>query len=254
MNVYMDRTMPTNLDHKILTGFTQETQSYLPTIRAGIESFLHETHQSEALEAAYQHVHAIKGAAELLELVVLSQMTSYLEEMIGEIVSQSGQVEPPRGACLRHAIDQLEQYLTYWLSDEGGAQVCVSEVAKAFRSFRGLPAAGDQEAVAEVCSAPQVLAEPTVATQVAGSAEASVPVPQDHAAATRQDEISSELIDGFFLEAEEHLNVVGCLLPGPGKARPCPAGAAQYPYLQGRCRRRGLPLCVAVGPLHGRSA
>ena len=83
MNVYMDRTMPTKLDHKMLTGFTQEAQSYLPTIRAGLESFLHEAHQNEALEAAYQHVHAIKGAAEMLELIVLSQVTSYIQEMLG---------------------------------------------------------------------------------------------------------------------------------------------------------------------------
>ena len=76
MNVYMDRTMPTNLDHKMLTGFTQEAQSYLPKIRAGIESFLHEAHQNEALEAAYQHVHTIKGASEMLELVVLSQASN----------------------------------------------------------------------------------------------------------------------------------------------------------------------------------
>jgi chemotaxis protein histidine kinase CheA len=90
MNVYMDRTMPTKLDHKMLTGFTQEAQSYLPTIRAGLESFLHEAHQNEALEAAYQHVHAIKGAAEMLELVVLSQVTSYIQEMLGEIVANQG--------------------------------------------------------------------------------------------------------------------------------------------------------------------
>src|SRR5262245_43047662 len=207
----MDRTMPTKLDHKMLTGFTQEAQSYLPTIRAGLESFLHEAHQNEALEAAYQHVHAIKGAAEMLELVVLSQMASYIQEMIGEIVSQPGQVEPTHGACLHHAINQLEQYLTHWLSDESRAQVCVNETVKAFRRFKGLSAAGDQAAVAEVCSTPPGLAAPTVSANVALSAEPSVPVLQDQA---RQDEVSGELIDGFFLEAEEHLNVVGRLLPG----------------------------------------
>jgi len=214
MNVYMDRIMPTKLDHKMLTGFTQEAQSYLATIRVGIESFLHEAHQNKALEAAYQHVHAIKGAAEMLELVVLSQMTSYLKEMIGEIVSQPKQVEPTRGTCLRHAIDQLEQYLAHWLSDESRAQLCVSEIVKAFRSFKGLSAAGDQTAVAEVGSTPQVLVEPTASANVALSAQASAPVLQDHAAATRLDEVSNELIDGFFLEAEEHLNVIGRLLPG----------------------------------------
>jgi hypothetical protein len=46
----MDRTMPTNLDHKMLTGFTQEAQSCLPTIRAGIESFLHEAQGAALLE------------------------------------------------------------------------------------------------------------------------------------------------------------------------------------------------------------
>src|SRR5262245_13238314 len=157
----MDRTMPTNLDHKMLTGFTQEAQSCLPTIRAGIESFLHEARQNEDLEAAYQHVHAIKGAAEMLELDTISQLTSNIQEMIGEIVSQPEQVEPTRSACLCHAIDQLEQYLTHWLSDESRAQVCVSEVVEAFRSFKGLSAAGDQTVVTEVCSTPQVLAAPT---------------------------------------------------------------------------------------------
>jgi chemotaxis protein histidine kinase CheA len=168
--------MPTNHDHKMLTGFTQEAQSCLPTIRAGIESFLHEAHQNEALEAAYQHVHAIKGAAEMLELVSLSQMASYIQEMIGEIVSQPRQVEPTRGACLRHAIDQLEQYLTHWLSDESHAQVCVSEVVEAFHSFKGLSAAGDHAVVSEVCSAPQMLAAPTASDNVGLSAEASDPV------------------------------------------------------------------------------
>ena len=127
MNVYMDRTMPTKLDHKMLTGFTQEAQSYLPTIRAGIESFLHEAHQNEALEAAYQHVHAIKGAAEMLELVTLSQIASYIQEMIGEIVSQPRPVEPTRSACLRHVINQLEQYLTHWLSDQQFPEACKSQ-------------------------------------------------------------------------------------------------------------------------------
>ena len=101
MNVYMDRTMPTNLDHKILTGFTQEAQSYLPKIREGIESFLHDTQQNAALEAACQHVHAIKGASEMLELLVLSQVTSYIQEMLGKMVVVPGQVEPHTRTCLR---------------------------------------------------------------------------------------------------------------------------------------------------------
>src|SRR5262249_8174713 len=180
MNMYMDRTMPTNLDRKMLTGFTQEAQSCLPKIRAGIESFLHEAHQNEALEAAYQHVRTIKGASEMLELAVLSQVSSYIQEMLGEVVSQPSQVEPARGACLRHVIHQFEQYLEHWLSDESRAQGCVSEIVKAFRDFKGLSAAGDRTAVAEVCRTPHVLAGPTASANDALSTETSVPVLQDN--------------------------------------------------------------------------
>src|SRR5262245_51271679 len=243
----MDRTMPTKLDHKMLTGFTQEAQSYLPTIRAGLENFLHETHQNEALEAAYQHVQAIKGAAEMLELVVLSQVTSYIQEMLGEIVSQPRQVESTRSTCLRHAINHLEQYLAHWLSDESRVQVCVIEIVKAFHSLKDLSAAGDQAAVAEVCSAPQVLAEPTASANLALSAETSAPVLQDHAAAARLDELSSELIDGFFLEAEEHLNVVGRLLPGLSHA------PAEHDHLQ-QVRRSIHTFKGAAGVVGFRSA
>src|SRR5262245_10519466 len=105
MKGYMERTMQTNLDHKILTGFTQEAQSSLPKIREDIESFLHDAQQSAALEAACQDVHVIKGASEMLELAVLSHVTSYIQEMLGEMVTGPGQVEPTRGACLRHAVN-----------------------------------------------------------------------------------------------------------------------------------------------------
>src|SRR5262245_37929390 len=150
MKVLMDRTMPTNLDHKILTGFTQEVQSSLPKIRESIESFLHDAQQNAALEAACQDVHVIKGASEMLELAVLSQVTAYIQEMLGEMVAGPGPVEPTRGACLRHAVNQLEQYLAHWLSDESRTRVCISEIIKAYRRFKGLPAAGDLMAVAEL--------------------------------------------------------------------------------------------------------
>ena len=181
--------MPTNLDHKILTGFTQEAQSNLPKIREGIESFLHDTQQQAALEAVCQHVHVIQGASEMLELACLSQVTSYIQEMLGEMVVVPGQVEPAHAACLRHAVNQLEQYLAHWLSDEGRAWVCMSEIIKAFRRFKGLPATGDLAAVAALCTEPRVLAEPAASANVALSAEASAPLPQNAGATAREDEV-----------------------------------------------------------------
>src|SRR5262245_56773479 len=130
------------------------------------------------------------------------------------MVTGPGQVEATRGACLRHAVNQLEQDLAQWLSDEGRAWVCMSEIIKAFRRFKGLPATGDLTTVAELCTEPRVLAEPAASANVVLSAEASAPLHQNAGAAARQDEVLSELIDGFLLEAEDHLNTVGRLLPG----------------------------------------
>jgi chemosensory pili system protein ChpA (sensor histidine kinase/response regulator) len=208
--------MPANLDHKILTGFTQEAQSYLPKIREGLESFLHDTQQKAALEAACQHVHVIQGASEMLELAGLSRVTSYIQEMLGEMVVVPGQVEPTHEACLRQAVDQLEQYLVHWIADESRARVCMSEIVKAFRRLKGLPATGDLAAVAELCAAPRVLDGSAASASIVPSAEVSATLPQHEGVAPRQDEVSSELIDGFLLEAEDHLNTVGRLLPGLG--------------------------------------
>ena len=61
----------------------------------------------------------------------------------------------------------------------------------------GLPATGDLAAVAELCTAPQVLAGSAASANIALSAEASATLPQHAGTATRQDEVSSELIDGF---------------------------------------------------------
>jgi chemosensory pili system protein ChpA (sensor histidine kinase/response regulator) len=194
----------------MLTGFAQEARSYLPHIRAGIESFLHDAHEPAVLEDAYQHVHWLKGAAEMLELAVLSQMTSAIEEMVGEVATGSSPLEPIRAACLQQAVHQLEDYLEHWLSDDSRAQVCALEIDAAFRRFQGLASPDDQAASADTSTVPDALATPTASEPVSPRATTSAPGPQD--------EVSSELIEGFFLEAEDHLNTVGGLLPTVGYA------------------------------------
>ena len=54
----------------------------------------------------------------------------------------------------------------------------MSEIVKAFRRFKGLPATGDLAAVAELCAAPQVLAGTAASANSALSASASATLPQ----------------------------------------------------------------------------
>ena len=64
-------------------------------------------------------------------------------------------------------------------------------------SLQGAPATGDLAAVAELCAAPQGAGRNCASANSALSASASATLPQHEGTATRQDEVSSELIDGF---------------------------------------------------------
>jgi purine-binding chemotaxis protein CheW len=142
--------MTTTLDKKMLDGFTREVHSYLPQVRASIDSLQTNTPQGEVLEEAVQYVHTIKGAAAMLGLSALSHMTSYIEETLAETVTGKGQWDAACNIWLHYALDKLEQYLESLLVDDGGHQAIVTDVVQAFRRFKSLPAADDAVVVAAI--------------------------------------------------------------------------------------------------------
>src|SRR5215470_17134639 len=139
--------MTKNLDTKILSGFTREVHSYLPQIRASIDSLSTDAPQGARLEEAVRYVHAIKGAAAMLGLSALGCMTSYVEETLTEIVTGQGQQDAACSVWLHYAIGKLEQYLESLLVDDGSDQAIVTDVVQAFRRFKSLPASDDAAAV-----------------------------------------------------------------------------------------------------------
>jgi len=139
--------MTKNLDKKMLNGFTREVHSYLPQIRASIDTIHTDASHGEVLEEAVRCVHIIKGAAAILGLSALCHMTSYIEETLTEIVTGQGQRDAACGVWLHYAIDKLDQYLESLLVDDGCPQAIVTDVVQAFRRFKSLPAADDAAAV-----------------------------------------------------------------------------------------------------------
>ena len=139
--------MTKNLDTKILSGFTREVHSYLPQIRASIDSIHTDAPQGAGLEEVVRYVHTIKGAAAMLGLSALSHMTSYIEETLTEIVTGQGQRDAACSVWLHYTIGKLEQYLESLLVDDGGNQGIVADVVQAFRRFKSLPASDDAAAV-----------------------------------------------------------------------------------------------------------
>jgi chemotaxis protein histidine kinase CheA len=141
--------MPINIDHKRLRGFMQEAGSSLSKIREGIESFLRDPKQQEALEDAYQCMQSIKDASEMLGLQVLSDLTLRLEEIVEDIATAPIPLHETRSPWLRRAVDQFEGYL---------ASACLTMGKPRSRDrdgtglpgFKELPESGDKAAVQEI--------------------------------------------------------------------------------------------------------
>ena len=211
--------MPTNIDPKMLHGFAQEAESSLSKMREGIESFLRDPNQHEALEDAYQCMQSIKDASEMLGLQVLSDLTLRLEEIVEDIATAPLPLHETRRPWLRRAVDQLEGYLASALSDDGQAQGAVIEMVRAFRRFKELPESGDKAAVQEILGVEVDIPASTTPAPGASTPAASAPAERQHeATAAPQDEASDELVEGFWLEAEDYLNTLGRILPNIDKA------------------------------------
>jgi len=203
----------------MLHGFAKEAESALSKIREGIESFLRDPNQHEALEDAYQCMQSIKDASEMLGLQVLSDLILCLEEMVEDLATAPLPLHGTRRTWLRQAVEQLEGYLVSALSDDGQAQGDVIEMVRAFRRFKELPESGDKAAVQEILGVDVDMPASTAPAPVSSAPTASAPAEiQNGTPAVPQDEASDELVEGFWLEAEDYLNTIGRILPDIDKA------------------------------------
>src|ERR1043166_6360541 len=101
--------MPTNIDPKMLHSFANEAESSLSKMREGIESFLRDPNQHEALDDAYQCMQSLKDASEMLGLQVLRDLILCLEEMVEDLATAPLTLHETCSPWLRRAVDQLEK-------------------------------------------------------------------------------------------------------------------------------------------------
>ncbi|MGE3541022.1 MAG: Hpt domain-containing protein [Candidatus Tectimicrobiota bacterium] len=205
--------MATNLDPKMLAGFAQEMQSALRTVRDGVESFVHDPQQQEALEDAYQCMQSIKDASTMLNLPVLSQLLGYVEEMVEEVATATLPLPALQSTALRQVVEALEDYVHRALAGEGQEQLAVQALVQAYRRFKALPESSESAALEDLVGAPGPAPLVPAASALAVSDGA-------------EEAAAAELIEGFLLEAEDYLNTIGRLLPALDKA-PDPREALQ---------------------------
>jgi purine-binding chemotaxis protein CheW len=126
------------LDAKMIAGFAQEIQSYLPKIRQGIASFGADANQQEALQEALRYVHTIKGASAMVGLSVLSQVTAAIEETLEEIADGHYSINAERSVWLGQTVDHIENNLEGLLSGTVCEETIVTAITQLLQRCLGL--------------------------------------------------------------------------------------------------------------------
>jgi chemosensory pili system protein ChpA (sensor histidine kinase/response regulator) len=191
--------MPSRIDQEILRGFVEEAKSYLPKILDGLERFRRDPLQREAVQEALRLMHIIKGASSMLGLASLGHIAAQAEEAIEDIAEGRRTPDPDAMGLMNRTAMQIEVYLEGAMTGSVQEKAFLHEVTHAFRRWRGLSEASEQEAPR---SGPPPQAIASGSEPAAGSASESE---------------ARELLEAFHLEAQDHLASVERLLPQLGE-------------------------------------
>lgn len=187
--------MPNQLDPKMLERFVREVGDLLPKIVAGVEGFVQDASQREALEDAYHCLDPLKNSAAMLGFQALHRMAAFLEEMFEEIATQETALSADQGQCLRQATAHIAQYVRSLAANDGQEPHSVLAMVQAFHRFKGMPTTADAAVTAELL---EVTVDQVPAAAAVAAPQATVP------AAPAEGTDDAELLEGFLIEAEEY--------------------------------------------------
>jgi chemosensory pili system protein ChpA (sensor histidine kinase/response regulator) len=168
----MTKDEPT-MDAELLQGFIEEAESYLPTIRQGIELYAADTSRAEDLKTAYRQVHTIKGAALMVGLAEIGAFAKTFQDELDAIVSTK-------------------------------ASLSKAQVAEFFNKTALLEAMFASVEIDTETAPPEDF---SFAENLFGENSFEVPAPPIETAFA-EFEIDKEMLEVFALEAEEHLRAI----------------------------------------------
>ena len=125
----------TNLNKKILNGFSLEVRSYLPSIREDIEGYSHNASQSNGLEDTLRYLHTIKGASALMGLSALSRLTACVQELLENVLAGQTPLDRAQETWLYHTIDRIEPYLDTLLDGDTDDQGLMEEIEQSYSAL-----------------------------------------------------------------------------------------------------------------------
>jgi chemosensory pili system protein ChpA (sensor histidine kinase/response regulator) len=157
------------MDAELLQGFIEEAESYMPTIRSGIELYAAEgAARLEDLQTSYRQVHTIKGAALMVGLAEIGAFAKIFQDELDAVVSARAAINAEKAeTLLKRATD-----LKAMFANLDATPVCIETETFNF----------EQEEIYVAERAPEI--------------------------AAGDFEIDNEMLEVFALEAEEHLRTI----------------------------------------------
>lgn len=190
--------MSEEINQAIVFGFVEEVESYLPTIKDGLERYVRDNTQVEAIQQSYRLMHTIKGASSMIGLVEISHKAFEAEEILEEYALVQGDMSEETAENLRGLVAQVEQMLRD-VSKGNKGHFDADEFNADLLTFK------DKET-----------------NSVSETAEPFSQTPTDSVTNTEEENISSsstgllaidpEMLEVFSAEAEDHLRTMGSRL------------------------------------------
>lgn len=207
--------MFSNIDPKMLEGLSETVSDVMPGIHADIEAYILDSTNYELLENAYENIHQVTDIAEMLGLSVLHQIMLFITEMIVEIASNNQSNRNERGKNILDIIDQVQPCLSEIQSGNGSLENIVYCAVAAYHRFKKIPENDDNAIIKKIMS--------THNNGIDDKSTYDIPYGKPHLDEITLDsqadnlptdtDFFAELLDGFLVEAEEYLDIIGNLLP-----------------------------------------
>lgn len=205
--------MPSHIDPDTLDKMILTIQSFVPSVRSGIENYLRDISNYQELENAYGNVHPIRDVAGMLAFPIVSHLSILISEMMEHIAAAPNEISPGKGTYLLEVVNLIEPYLESLKSGDGQDADLAATAVVYYRRFMQLPEHDDQIAIQELLlgsSASNADHDSVLENQSDGIGEPTWENDNDF---DMQMDFSAELLEGFLIEAEDYLDTIGSLLP-----------------------------------------
>ena len=199
----------------IVIGYVEEVRTYLPTLTRGLERLeAGSPPDPDALEELHRLVHTISGASHMVGILGLSRIAYQMETALADVQAGALPLDASLLATMERTVERFRAYCDGLMGDGLSPQTMLREAVIDFRRARGRPESEDAAALAPLLEGvpeseagagrdPDALPE---SDPEPSPEAASAPLREPPSVPAAMPDLPTEVIEGFYEEAREHLD------------------------------------------------